>query len=355
MTRFAQLSRPAAWAVVGGFLAVLGWGLAAAPNAHTWVLGADAIADRDFFRETVTRLHAGEGYYAVQADQHRGGGTSTFNWRPPLYLWGLAALPNPDLGRWLLMALALASVAAAGTVLAADLGPTGTVGTAILLMGGTFAWCVYEPETFLLAEPWCGPLLLLSLAAYTRGRWSLGVAAGLAALFVRELALPYCGITLVISIWNRRWAEVGVWVVGLGLAVGLFRLHAAAVAAHEPAAAVTAARWVGFTGIGPLLGSGAMNVFVYPLPASVRAVYFALALLGLAAWRGETGARAALSAAGYVVPMLAVPGWDYWGLVYSPLLILGLVRSPAALWDLLKQTGRGSRGSKPADENRDQK
>jgi hypothetical protein len=56
---------------------------------------------------------------------------------------------------------------------------------------------------------------------------------------------------------------------------------------------------------------------------------------GLAGWRGETGGRLALAATVYVVPLVVVRGWEYWGFLYTPLLVLGLIRAPAALRDLL--------------------
>jgi hypothetical protein len=334
MTRFATLTHSQAWLLLGLFGAILVWGIQAASSAPDWVFGADAIPDRDFFRETVERMRAGEGYYTVQAEIN--GGTSTFNWRPPVYLWFLAALPEPAIGQWLLAVLALGAAAGAGAVLAADLGKVGQLATIVLSLGGTFAWGMYDPGAFYLAEPWVGPLLMLSLVAYACGSWPLGVTAGLLALMLRELALPYCGIASLLAVRQRRWREVLVWLIGLSGALVLYAAHAAAVAAHRPEAAVAATQWLQPQGIAGLLGSGAMNVFVYPLPAWIRAVALSLALLGLAGWRGEVGTRVALSAAAYVVPLLFVKGWDYWGFVFAPILMLGLVRAPASAKELFR-------------------
>jgi hypothetical protein len=86
-----------------------------------------------------------------------------------------------------------------------------------------------------------------------------------------------------------------------------------------------------------------MHFLLIMLPLAATAVYLPLAMLGLIGWRGETGARAALSAGAYLAAFLFI-GQDfnrYWGLMYTPLLSLGLVWAPAALSDL----GRAIRGA----------
>ena len=46
-------------------------------------------------------------------------------------------------------------------------------------------------------------------------RWRLGLATGLFALFLRELALPYCLIALFLAWRQRRREEIVVWMAGL--------------------------------------------------------------------------------------------------------------------------------------------
>jgi hypothetical protein len=343
-TRLATLGRRRAVAVLMVLAALLAWGLVTSRTLPNWVFGTEGIPDLNLYREVVARAHGGEHYYDFLGETLERYGYpvgSTFNWRLPTYAWLLGSLPEASAGRWLLLGLALVSVVAiAQTVLNREAGSVGTVVGVVLLFGGVFGWCIYEPDTYLTTEAWCEPLLLLSLSGYAVGRWRLGVAFALAALAWRELVLPYCVVAAVLAWWHGRRAEVRVWVVGLAVFAGLYVWHAAVVASHSSGAAPSAAAWLDPQGLRFILRSGALNVWVRGWPTWVAAVYLTAAAAGLAGWRGETGARLALTAALYLVPLTVVRGWDYWGFLYTPLLILGVVRSPAAVRDLLTATIR---------------
>jgi hypothetical protein len=338
-TRLAGLSRARAAGILLALAALLAWGLVTARTLPNWVFGTISIADLDLYREVVAGVHGGDRYYDFLGDTLRRHGypvDSTFNWRLPTYAWLLAALPDPSAGRWLLMALALASVVAvAQAVLNREAGSVGTVVGIALLFGGAFGWSLYEPDVYLSTEPWCEALLLLSIGAYAVGRWRLGVAFALAGLLLRELVLPYCVVAAAIAWRHGRRGELRVWVVGLTAFAVLYAWHAAVVARHSADTVPSPSVWLDPQGLRFILRSAALNVWVRGLPTWVAAVYLTAAAAGLAGWRGETGTRLALSAAVYVVPLVVVRGWDYWGFLYTPLLILGLVRAPAALRDLL--------------------
>jgi len=79
-----------------------------------------------------------------------------------------------------------------------------------------------------------------------------------------------------------------------------------------------------------------MNAYLFNAPLWLSALYLPLALLGLAGWRGWTGARLALTAAAYVAAFAVVgqPFNDYWGLLDAPLFAFGFAAAPAALRDL---------------------
>jgi hypothetical protein len=81
-----------------------------------------------------------------------------------------------------------------------------------------------------------------------------------------------------------------------------------------------------------------MNALLVLAPSWVTGVAFPLAILGLAGWPGELGLRARLAVLVYLAAFAIVgqPFNDYWGWMYTPLLVFGFVAAPVALWDLLR-------------------
>jgi hypothetical protein len=337
-TRFASLSRSAAVAVLAAAVAAALGLAAAAWHGRGWPVGGIGVPDTDLFRRVVTRVHAGEGYYDVQADEFRDfpGAGSVFNWRLPTYAVVLGALPDPDWGRIVLLVAALGAVAAVVKTLFPVAGLAAATGMSLVLLGGAFGWAVYEPDAFLTTEPWCEVLLLLSLAAYGGGRPIAGAAAGLSALALRELALPYCLAGAAVAVWNRRRAEGLVWVVGLTVAAAGFVLHLGAVKQRRPEVNPAAVgQWVGAGGATPfVLEAASMNLFLRPLPPAIVGLLLPVAALGLIGRRDEPGVRLALSAAGYTALFAVARGGVYWGMLYTPLLLLGAFSAPSALRDL---------------------
>ena len=60
-----------------------------------------------------------------------------------------------------------------------------------MLLAGPLLPCILS-DLYVLPVLWAGVFIGLSVCAYGVRRPYLGVAAGLAAVFFRELALPYC-------------------------------------------------------------------------------------------------------------------------------------------------------------------
>jgi hypothetical protein len=164
------------------------------------------------------------------------------------------------------------------------------------------------------------------------------VAAGLVALFFRELALPYAGLAAVLAWRGGRRGELAAWVTGLALYAVFLTLHAVAVAPRIPRTddILNVSHWSSFGGTAFVLGTCRMNVFLAASPAWVAAFYLPLSLLGLAGWREEIGTRCGLAAGLYLALFVAVgnPFNAYWGLLYAPLLSFGAALAPAALRDL---------------------
>ena len=200
-------------------------------------------------------------------------------------------------------------------------------GGAFLLLGG-LAWC-FIPLGVYAQELWAGTLITMSICLYGLGRWPLAVLAGLLALFFRELTLPYCLLALGFAAWQRRPTEVIAWVGGLALYSAFMAWHMARVAELLPQAqGGSVLGWVTFGGLPFLLDTCRMNfALLVLLPTWATAIYLPIAVLGLAGWRGEMGMRVGLTVAAYLAAFCVVgqPFNLYWGLMYAPLLGLGLL------------------------------
>jgi hypothetical protein len=265
---------------------------------------------------------------------------SMFNWRAPIYAWLLGGLPAPIWGQILVSLLAVCALLLAYTLLLQN-GDRfrAVVGTFLLL--GVFLWCI-DGDAFFAQELWAGILVVISVCAFGLARWRLGTTAGLAALFMRELVLPYALLSLVLAWHAGRRREVLVWVLGL-LFYGLFMTgHGTEVARHVTATDRAPDSWLQLGGPGFVLATCRMNAYLFPLPMWVSAFYLPLAILGFAGWRGEQRVRLAGTVGCYVAAFCIVgqPFNNYWGLLYAGLLPFGFVRAPAALRDLTRAACR---------------
>jgi hypothetical protein len=360
-SRFAGLSRPAALAIVGITSLALGWCLYV--SMTQFVLPTEESAatarkrqnapDSTFYENVTKRVRDGQRYHEAARDEFADPlwsengfrPTSVFHWRTPIYAWVMA--PLSDKGS---MALAggLAFIAAICCFLA--LGRTVGPGPACLtfLLIGPFAWCALG-AAFRFTELWAGILIALSVAAYGIHRWPVAVVAAIAALFFRELALPYCLLCFVLAIGQRRWTEVGTWVIGFGLFAIFYAWHVQQVRLMIGSSEETkVGSWLHFGGTAFALAAVQLgNVVLTASPAALTAIVLPLALLGLAGWRSEAGTRAFLTCIGYLVFFLVAgqpPYNAYWGLLIGPLLMLGVAALPIVGRDLF----RAIRSAQPA-------
>jgi hypothetical protein len=269
---------------------------------------------------------------------------SPFNVRLPAYAWLMGAFPNDDWGRYLLSILALGALLLIGIDSYRELGLFPTLITGTLL--GLLVWWCFVSQVMYLQEMWSGTLIVLSLGAYGLGWWPVAVATGLAALFFRELALPYCVVSATVAWAHGHRREATTWFLGLLAFAGFLAWHAAQVARFPSTGNVSAGHWVQFGGLPFHL----TTVRMYPLfivmnedghpwiPGWVVGLYLSAALVGLSGWKGEQGQRAAGTMVLWLLAF-AVLGSHYhryWGWLYSPLLALGPGRAPAALADLIR-------------------
>ena len=333
--------------------------------------------DTGLYRAEVVRIHAGDGYYQAAAKElvARGYPTrSVFNWRTPLPVWALGKLPDPGLGKAILVLLALAMVVLGfewmsregeGRVGQAHLSerrPTTSASTsaydgsrtkplrslfsaplfAALLLAGTLFECTLDDQ-YVSPELWAGILLGLSMIAYGLDRPYLATALGVSALFVRELSLPYCLLAVVLAWRQGRRREMLGWLAGLAAWALYFGLHALAVQSWMPAGAQAHREgWIQFGGLPFVISTMQMQACLVLLPQWVTAIYFVAVLFGLAGWQGPMAERMGLTVSLYVVAF-SVVGHDfnqYWGELIVPLACFGAARSVGALGDLLRAAAR---------------
>lgn len=294
----------------------------------------------------VQRIHAGEGYYQAAAAELPARGYPTrslFNWRTPLPMWLIGKLPAVVLGKALICGAALALLLIAFEALAREENNIirRPVACALLLTGPLMP-CLLG-NLFVMPVLWAGVFIALSICAYGIDRPWLGVAMGLAALFLRELALPYCLLAAAIAWWHGRRAEGTAWGVGLAAWLGFFALHGLQVARVMPPNAVAHSQgWIQLGGAGFVIATAQMNAYLVLLPQWITALYLVAALFAMAGWHTELGLRCGLTTCLFVTAF-ALVGQEfnqYWGSLFAPLLCLGIVRFPASLRDLYQAARR---------------
>ena len=304
-------------------------------------------SDMALYWAEIERIHAGEGYYRAAAAELpvRGYPTrSVFNWRTPLPMWLIGKLPAAVLGKALICALALALALISFEALAREENNViRRPAACALLLTGPLMPCALS-DLFVMPVLWAGLLIALSICAYGVNRPRLGVALGLAAVFFRELALPYCLLAAAIAWWHGRRKELAVWGIGLAGWLLFFALHWLQVSQLISPDAVAHDRgWVRFGGAGFVIATAQMNVYLVLLPQWITALYLAAALFGFAGWHTSLGLRCGLTVCLFVTAM-ALVGQEfnqYWGSLFAPLLCFGVVRLPASLRDLCKAAAIG--------------
>ncbi len=291
--------------------------------------------DIPLYHAEVARLRAGESYYDAAGAELRERGyptTSVFNWRMPLPVWLLGQWPESVPVTVLLGSLAVALLLASFVLLCECAGAATALFGAFLLMG-TLVPC-FLGDLAVMSELWAGVLIALSAVLLVLERSKAGVIAGLAALFVRELAAPYCGLCLLLALRERRFREATGWGVGM-LAFGVFfALHATQVWSHiGPHEPKHHDSWLRLGGAAFLISTAQMNAYLLLLPQWITAIYLACALAGAVAWRSGRQQVIGLTVVMYAIAFCIV-GHDYnqyWGSLMAPLMALSASRAPAEL------------------------
>ncbi|HTQ40822.1 MAG TPA: hypothetical protein VMJ32_17510 [Pirellulales bacterium] len=298
--------------------------------------------DVPLYLAEIQRISHGEGYYEAASHELHARGyptLSTFNWRTPLPMWLLGKLPNQTAGRLLIGGLALLLLVLAVIMVARDGGILRALGCGLMMSGALLpGWL---EQIYVMPVVWGGILICLSICAYGLDRPGWGVAFGLAAVVLRELAASYCVICLLLALYDRRWREALAWVIGLAAFLAFYAWHALHVMTLvQPGDHAHTTSWLQFGGASFVIAIAQMNAYLLLLPQWVSAIYLPLAMLGFAGWNTATGRRAGLTACGFVIffAFIGQPFNQYWGSLIAPLLTLGAAQAPTAISDLFRRS-----------------
>lgn len=341
-TRYAGIGRPMAAAmVVLTAAAILVFLAIAATYAPPKAAASASDGDMAMYTHIVERMHAGEGYYtAAHAELHGSGygTTSVFNWRLPTLATAESLMPSLAWASIVLAIGALATLIAAAKLVRDTAGDATAVLAAIALAASLFACAT--PAAALFTEIPAGILILASVSAYGLKRPAIGFALALAALFVRELAAPYVLVCIYFAWREGRTRELWAWTAGLAAFAAFFAWHYTKVHGQLGAGEFSYAEgWIQFGGLRFILAAARFNGLMIAFPLAATAVLLPLALLGLVAWRAPE-ARRVIATAGIYLAAFAIVGKpfnDYWGALFTPVMMLGLAFVPAALRDLLSR------------------
>ncbi len=282
--------------------------------------------DLGLFKTVVNEQRAGRPYYEAYGAESRRLGyptRSVFNWRQPLLLRTLALLPR-WIGVGLFVALGAGLLVQAHFLLRREL-------IYVLAVFNAAAVSVVASEVY-FTEPWAGLCLGLSAVAYARRRETSGAIWALLALFIRELAGPYCVVAVVIALSRKRWRELGVWLGGTMLYGVYFGVHVWQVMQHVlPGDLGHGHPWLYGGGLPFVLKVWQWNGVLKAAPAPI----FSLVIVaGVAAWWAKKmplHVRASVLVYSVLFLFVGLPFNTYWGELIAPLVALWLTYAPTGL------------------------
>jgi hypothetical protein len=299
--------------------------------------------DVETFQAVVSRLRDGEAYYPVFGEELRRGNYPTaqaFNWRTPFLFAGLSLVPERVArGAWLSLALVVCGL----TILTTSRLQPAAIATAALLQVGAVA-AMDPPAAVVMGEAWAGALIVLSVCAFGWRHPAAGIAFGLTALFVRELAAPYCVACTLAAIAARRWREVAAWLAGAGVYAAYYAWHLNQVWPQQlPTDAAHASSWLQFGGLTFLLIVVRFHRWLHVAPTPLAALGLALIVAGTA--NASTPFHVRLASAAYLVFFLSFGHAfnEYWGLIAWPTWALASGYGVHAL------LGMAAQGATPRD------
>ena len=355
-TRFAQAPAWLARLVLLVFVALVVYGYFSGYQLLTEIKAASGSTRRGdiyMYQAVIERLRHGENYYAAANAELRNGGYALrpfFNWRLPTTAWLLSRFPDDVFGQRLFQLLTLVTFSLWIWAFWRDTRSKLKMVVGSLLLLGALILAIVSNIIY-FHESWSALAITASLALYRPERWLRSVLLGVLALLFRELALVYVVVMFGAALLEGRRHEAIGWGIGLAVFAVLLVIHATIVAGFVTDAD-RAKSWLAGNGWSFVLSTAQWNGFIALLPGWIVPLLVPLALIGAAAWRGALGLRIALVLAAYCGAFMLVGNADnlYWGIMYAPLLSLGLLHAVPGLRDLVRAATRTHTLPQPASQ-----
>ena len=336
---FARLPRPLALLVAALFLVAAAWCLLTPPGKVSKAAPGH-YTDMMLYRDIVTAMQSGKGYYLAATDAQRAHHYPTRPFvtvREPTLYWLAAQVGWARLNR-IEKGLLLAIVLTWAFALPAPIHLAEKLAAAALIAAGGLAQIATSITP--MSEAWCGLLLTLALGLtlWPRARWWMPVLVIAAALALRELALPFLLLAAAFALWKRRWWELTAWMLvavlfGLGMA-----LHAVQVAEVVQPTDFQSVGWSGGLGLRGILLAVVNTTVLHLLPHWLALLLALLPVLGWGALDGRGGRFAALLLGGYALMIGLFSRADnfYWGVLLLPAWLAGLALVPRGVGQLYR-------------------
>ena len=340
MNRFDQLPRWAARVVLGVVLAVIVYGLVTPPAPKPPKPPAHLTqTDGELYLAIIDRIRKGEDYYAAAAAEQRLRGYPLHPWvtvRPPALARLTAWFNTLEGAATLLKGIAVAATLAMVLRLRRTRDSLVFVGAGAIL---TALAVSFPANVTLFHESWAALLILLSLAVWSEEHFAFSVLAGLAAVYVRELTLPYLLVMLAMALYHRRRNESLVWACAILTIGATLAMHATDVAQVRLDSDQHSPGWASAGGWPFILRMMKETTVMGLLPEWSGAVLIPLSLLGWAAWRHPIAERVLFYLCGMIVAFMIIgrPNNVYWGILLAPLLPIGLLFIPEGVTTLLRR------------------
>ncbi|MCA1563234.1 MAG: hypothetical protein LC804_24270 [Acidobacteria bacterium] len=268
---------------------------------------------------TIERIRAGDRYYDAVGEELRRGrypATHVFNWRTPAHFVAVATLSVP-VARVILKVLAFIALGLTMLALARESRAVLVIG-AIAQLGAVAT--AFRPMAVGVSEVWAGVFIALSLCAYVKRWWTAAAVLGIAAVFTRELAAPYCVACAVLAMPAHRRREASVWIAG-GLAYAVyFAIHLSQVQAHQlPTDLSHTESWLRWNGLEFIIATLKVNGWIGLAPRWVAVLYMVLALAAATLPRAPRQVVVPLLTYFVLFAFAGQPFNNYWGWVTAPI------------------------------------